>query len=479
MISHNSSASPCNPWQAIGQRSHHGIALPLFALHTANRSRSTFLDLIPVIQWCAKTGLDTLQLLPINDTGKTDSPYSLRSAFALHPRYLDFCHLPFAEGLSHLPLSNITSTEDPIFHQYLRATRDQFLACDEYRAFCLDAQFWLSHYLEGSAQGEEEQTRMSIVQFLCDRQMRAVKKAADTHSVFLMGDLPLFVDPNSVDVRAFPSLFERELSVGAPPDQFNAQGQHWGFPPYAWTAMRKEGYLWWKRRLQWAARYYHIYRIDHIVGLFRVWTCSRNPQDASGKFLPGDPALWIAQGRELLNMMLSASEMLPIGEDLGIIPNGVRETMRDLSICRTQVMRWERRWHDDGSYIPLEEYEPFGITTVATHDSESIREWWKNDAEAARRLSEEKGWCYHPILSRNEHEELLWDSHHTSSFFHVNPIQEYFSLLPDLSWHEEARNRINIPGTTSDHNWRYQTRAPIELWTQHQGLQALLRRVLG
>jgi 4-alpha-glucanotransferase len=243
--------------------------------------------------------------------------------------------------------------------------------------------------------------------------------------------------------------------------------------------MARDGYKWWRQRLQWAARYYHICRIDHIVGLFRVWTYPRSSPTQPGQFLPHDPARWLPGGEALLKMMQSATDMLFIGEDLGLIPEGVREIMRSMEICRTQVMRWERQWHEGGKYVPLDQYEPVGMTTLSTHDSEPIAEWWQLYPEEAGQLAANKGWSYHPVLARQYHEELLWDSHHTSSFLHINPIQEYFALIPELTWKDPSKNRINVPGIISDFNWSYRTPFSLEDWTSHKALNAAIQRILN
>jgi 4-alpha-glucanotransferase len=153
----------------------------------------------------------------------------------------------------------------------------------------------------------------SFLQFHCFAQMEQVRAHAARQRVFIQGDIPILVSPDSADVWAERDLFHLDLEAGAPPDLYNPQGQKWGFPLFNWDAMRKTQFAWWKRRLKLAERLFHLYRIDHVVGFFRIWGIVRGHPATAGSFFPPDPSLWAAQGRELLEMMLDATTLLERG----------------------------------------------------------------------------------------------------------------------------------------------------------------------
>jgi len=460
-------------WKKIGQRSHHGICLPLSALRSKQSCGiGEFLDLIPLIEWCRSIGFDCLQLLPLNDTGFDPSPYNPLSSCALDPIYLSLKDLPGANGLeSFFSLNDTPRLEREAVKQlkmeWLRAYFEK-QGCDHaaYRAFA-SRQTWLSEYARFMAFKEAFQGRHwkewpshleenpqavafhSYLQFLCYAQLEKVKAFASERSVFLIGDLPHLLSPDSADVWAHRSLFRLDLHGGAPPDAYNPLGQNWGFPLFDWDAMRSEHYAWWKRRLAALAPFYHIYRIDHVVGLFRIWAIAEGQKASEGSFVPPDPALWASAGREILEMMIGASPLLPIAEDLGTIPPEVYSTLKSLGICGTKVLRWEGE-------TPYDRYEPFSLTTVSTPDMEPLPLWWIRHPDEATRLCARKGWEYEPTLSRERQKEILKDAHHTSSHFHINLLQEYLYLVPELSWEQEER--INVPGTLLPTNWAYRFR---------------------
>lgn len=406
-------------WGKIGLRSHHGICVPLSAI-------GTFLDLMALIDWCKSVHLDCIQLLPLNDTGGDPSPYNPISSCALDPKYL--------------------SPNDP-------------LDMNGYDAFVKE-NGWLSAYSRFKEQRDGSQNH-AITQFHCFTQMERVRKHADLQGVYLMGDLPISVSPDSADVWEEPSLFRTDLEAGSPPDVFDPSGQHWGFPLFHWDAMGQQGYAWWKRRLQVMERFFHIYRIDHVVGLFRMWAIPRGRKVAEGSFIP-------APGKKLLEMMLDASSMLPIAEDLGTIPKEVNPILKELGICSTKVVRWQKN-------IPLNEYEPFSLTTLSTPDTEPLALWWTNTPSESVPFAAFMKLPYHPILSFQNRLAILRAAHHSGSFFHINLLQEILALFPELIWQSE---RINIPGTVSPTNWTYRLRPSIAELVNHEGLKGALREII-
>jgi 4-alpha-glucanotransferase len=318
----------------------------------------------------------------------------------------------------------------------------------------------------------------SFVQYLCFQQLERVKKYAEEHHVWLKGDIPILINRESADVWFHQHLFLLDFAAGAPPDMFNEEGQKWGFPLYNWNAAKEQNYEWWITRLQTAEHFYHLYRIDHIVGFFRIWAIPLHAPAKEGYFYPSEEKEWLPQGEQIMRMMLTNSSMLPIGEDLGVVPPQVRSLLKSLGICGTKVMRWERRWETDQGFIPPETYLPESMTTVSTHDSDTLTLWWQRNKEEAILYAGTQGWEYTPELSIQEHADILRQSHHSGSLFHINLLQEYFSLIPGMTWDAPEDERINFPGTVSERNWSYRFRPSIEEIVSHPFLKSRITSLI-
>jgi 4-alpha-glucanotransferase len=451
--------------------------------------------------------------LPLNETGDDPSPYNALSSCALNPLYLSLLDLPDANPPAE-PFSALTQLQRVAFsevkhqkikwlHLYFQQTFPALSQTSEYQAF-LKTNPWLENYalfqsfkdeyggkrwthwppeFHTPTQIEKEKRRASInfhsfVQYHCFSQLQKVHAYAQKRGVFLKGDIPILVSPDSCDVWNFPSLFNSHLFAGAPPDYYNPRGQSWGFPLFDWDEMRRTHFAWWKQRLEVASQFFDLYRIDHVVGFFRIWGIAEGQKPIEGHFVPSDRSLWRAQGQEILEMMIDATPLLPIAEDLGTIPKEVPLVLRELGICGTKVLRWERRWEGDRNYIPYSEYTPFSMTTVSTGDTDILPAWWKNSPEEAIPFAHFKNWMYSPTLSPEHHRQILYDAHHTPSYFHINLLQEYLALFPELIWPNLADERINVPGTQLPTNWTYRFRPFLEDILAHHGLADAIRQIL-
>lgn len=512
-------------WQKIGAYPHHGINIALFSLHSKHSlGIGDFSDLIPVIDWAAAIGLDIIQLLPLNDTGHDSSPYNALSAFALNSLHISLHSLPFLEdypelittleAIPSIPRSSrveyerVREIKESFLNLYYTKTKEKIFQSSDYESFIECSASWLKGYAlykalrlmyEGqpwtswpehlqnpdSERLEElyieyakEIEWHSFIQFICDQQLHAVKQHATSKGVHLMGDIPILISPESAEAWLHSRLFYFDRTAGSPPDFYSTEGQSWGFPIYNWDQIEKENYRWWIDRLQCASRYYSLYRLDHVVGFFRIWAIAAGQSSKQGLFEPADSSKWISQGKKIMNRMLEQCEMLPIGEDLGVVPPEVRSCLTQLGICGTKVMRWERRWDGDGRFIPIQNYPELSLTTVSTHDSEPLQLWWKNYPEEAEYYAHFKGWTYSPNLTYDQHYSILWDSHHTASLFHVNLLQEYFAMLPDLTWPDPEDERINVPGIIADTNWTYRMRPSIEEFTTNETLKTFLLNLI-
>lgn len=489
-------------WQSIGFKPHHGIALPLSSLRSQKSSGiGEFLDLLPLIDFCKKIGFDTIQLLPINDTGGDTSPYNIISSCALDPVYLSLGALPDSKDpifeckewneSPRVAIPEVKRQKMAWLYPYFQHTFASLEKEPSYQNFVKQHSAWLHPYAEFKAKRNQYQnthwrswketpapdTKFYLfLQYHCFAQMEKVKAYATEKGCFLQGDIPILLNSNSADVWKNQHLFQHDLVAGAPPDYYNRLGQKWDFPIFDWEAMRKENFSWWRQRLTVASHLYHIYRIDHVVGFFRIWAIPKEADAISGHFIPENPHLWESLGREILTMMIEASPLLPIAEDLGTIPPEVPRTLKEFGICGTKVVRWQRRWHDGKEFIPMNEYEPFSLTTISTHDSETLAMWWKNAPEEATLLACQKHWMYNPELTKEQRCALLYDAHHSKSYFHINLLQEYLALFPELVSPNPEDERINVPGSVLPTNWTYRFKPIIEEMLECQPLIEEMKR---
>ncbi len=503
-------------WEKVGIYPHHGIQLPLSALHSQNSAGiGEFFDLLPLIDWLQEIGMDVLQLLPINDTMGEPSPYFAISSCALNPIFLSLSSLPLSEektlqqdlldlqrlsSLEHIPYPIIYRKKLEWLRQYFHIQKKNLLFDPALQSF-VDSHPFLPLYALFLILGEKEKTlnwskwdpslhRLSqekirslleenreelfffyFLQYLAFAQMQKVKEHAAKKKILLLGDLPIMMSPHSADVFWHQSLFNLEYSAGAPPDDFNQEGQKWNFPLFDWEGMKQDHFSWWKERLSIAALFYDLYRIDHIVGFFRTWAVPKLEKASHGFFLPQDRTLWKQEGEEHLSKIIELSSILPMGEDLGQIPQETFDVMKKLGICGMRVMRWQ---HDK----KLDAYNPLSITTLSTHDTETLQEWWHNHPTESRLLARQKNWSYSSQLTSDQRKALLFDSHHTSSLFHINLLQEYLSLFPNLTWPFFEMERINIPGTILPSNWCYRFRPSLEEIIHHEGCKKAIQEII-
>lgn len=267
-----------------------GTAVPVFSLRTADDfGIGDFRDLRPLVDWAVATGQCIIQLLPVNDTTRRgeweDSyPYSPISSFALHPLYLRLQDLGIRKTAAftaeQTALNALPEIDWPrvakakmawIRKAYLaRGARD--LSSAACRKFATENAFWLDEYAAFCARRDGLEPKYYVwMQYHLDKQLSEEVRYARAHGVYFKGDLPIGVSADSAEAHFHPELFNLDSSAGAPPDYFSADGQNWGFPTYNWEAMEADGYAWWKSRLRVMSRYFDAFRIDHIIGWFRIW----------------------------------------------------------------------------------------------------------------------------------------------------------------------------------------------------------------
>ena len=295
-----------------------GTAIPVFSLRTEDDfGVGEFYDLKKMVDWAAETGQSILQLLPINDTTMLHTwedsyPYNPNSTFALHPQFL---HLPAAgvkvddeykalqaelNALEQIDYERVNNAKLELLHKAFDKTFKKLSATKGYQAFVENNAHWLLPYaafcvlrdLNGTpdfsqwkgyakyskkkvaAFCEEHKAEIDFwcfVQYHLDLQLSEVCKYAHSKGVIFKGDLPIGISRTSVDAWLYPELFHMNSQAGAPPDAFSADGQNWGFPTYNWEKMAEDDFAWWKSRLAKMSEYFDAFRIDHILGFFRIW----------------------------------------------------------------------------------------------------------------------------------------------------------------------------------------------------------------
>ncbi|MGN1210287.1 MAG: 4-alpha-glucanotransferase [Candidatus Cryptobacteroides sp.] len=295
-----------------------GTAIPVFSLRSEDDfGVGEFHDLKKMADWAQATGQSVLQLLPVNDTTMTGTwqdsyPYNANSTFALHPQFI---HLPDAgvetddeykalqaelNALPEVDYERVNNEKTRLMHKAFDKTGKKVLASAAYKKFFAANSHWLIPYAafctlrdlngtpdfskwgEYATYSEEKVAALCrryktdvdfhcFIQYHLDRQLTEACEYAHSKGVVLKGDLPIGISRTSADAWLYPALFHLDSQAGAPPDAFSAFGQNWGFPTYNWERMAKDGFAWWKARLGKMNAYFDAFRIDHILGFFRIW----------------------------------------------------------------------------------------------------------------------------------------------------------------------------------------------------------------
>lgn len=332
-----------------------GVLVPVFSLRTPDSTGvGEFLDLVPLAEWCQSCSLDLIQLLPVNDTGDDASPYNALSAFALHPVYCrvqvvpEYARLdPAVQKAVDKQLSSLKSNKNNFEYMKVRSTKISVLKTifeafepaiktnKELKSWLADNpwakdygvfmalkdqhqragwKFWREEVRRGSRNLIDrlwEQKEISgaalfwaWLQFRIEEQFLLAVKSLDEKGITLKGDIPIMMNEDSVDVWSQPENFFLDLRAGAPPDMFSRMGQNWGFPIYNWDYLEAHDYSWWRSRLKQADKFYHAFRIDHVLGFFRIWTIPHeNTEGILGYFKP--------------SIFLSLNELANLGFDKG------------------------------------------------------------------------------------------------------------------------------------------------------------------
>jgi 4-alpha-glucanotransferase len=503
------------------------------------------------IDWVAQIGFKLVQLLPINETGADNSPYNAISATAIEPTTLhlapnspqdltreDFDAAVAGADLRSLRLGEVKYRQvkklkrrilEKAFANFSANAREERQL--EFETFCEEEAAWLRDYAFFRVLMEENEdsaawnrwpaqhqsierarnwlrrlpqdrqaglaTRQNFfcyVQWIAHQQWRAIKSYAEERGVALMGDIPFGVSYYSADVFARPDEFMLDWCGGAPPEPYfkddaftQKWGQNWGIPLYRWDRMRADNFEWWRERVRSVRRIFHLFRIDHVLGFYRIyafpWRPRKNKQffpldwnqmleRTSGRaphFVPRDdetPENSEAnkrEGEEYLRVVLDeAGATRVIGEDLGLVPDYVRPNLRALGIAGFKIPQWEVRGEQ---VTPGNEYERLSVATYTTHDHKPIRALWEDAFEHPTATSEQSRFDlakiavfagFDPRIDRVDFEKDFYPAIMGALF--ESEAWLAVVMITDLL---ARKYRFNVPGTKANLNWTRRIRRSI------------------
>ena len=526
-----------------------GVLIPLFALRSeTDQGIGDVGTLRRFIRWAAAAGFTVVQLLPINETGGDNSPYNAVSSMALDPTTLELTPESLPELSREAYDAALGATDlaalrvGPVRYGQVKALKQRLLrnaferfegGDSERRAdferFQTERAGWLEGYTlfralmernghtecwdrwpaeqqtaqlasgwEAGLVGQEqaafrrERRFFAFVQWVAYRQWEALKQEAGEQGVGLMGDIPLGVSYYSADFFASPEIFEPGWYGGAPPEPYfkddpftQKWGQNWGIPVYDWQAMGRDDFAWWRQRVGGVRDLFHLFRIDHILGFYRIYSFPWRPE-RNGEFLPlsreeamartggrlprfkpRDDESWDSreanrsEGDRLLRVVLEAAgDTRLIGEDLGTVPDYVRPNLTALGIAGFKIPIWEPD-HRTGGLLAGGEYDRLSLATFGTHDHEPLRalwgRWYADPGEGhhqLRRLSHFAGLAHEPVPAFDEtiHAGLLEALFRSNSWIAI-------CMITDLLAREE---RFNVPGTAAESNWSQRMHLTVE-----------------
>jgi len=475
-----------------------GIAVPLFSL-TSNHGWGIgeFPDLADFAAWLSEAGQSVVQILPINEMPPIEtSPYSAMTAMALDPIYIslpdvpDFAAIGGADALDGAERAEITRLRRLprvdyaavrwLKDRWLRRSFDRFLKMEVARgtqraahfdAFRAAQSWWLDEYalfralhahheernwaewptaLAAADRDAVQQIRPSLILEITYRsflQWIAAEQWADARRrawpVRVFGDLPFMISADSPDVWARQNEFRFDATIGVPPDAFSETGQDWGLPPWRMDVMQSSGYTWMRNRARRYGGLYDGYRIDHLVGLYRMYV---RPVDKSRSnfFEPADEASQQQLGETLVEILRgrdssrepNAPSPEVFAEDLGSIPPFVRASMTRLQLPGVKVLRWEKHWDLDGTPpIDPATFPELSVATTGTHDIEPLAATPDGETSAQRAATLQS------LLSAGSALTLL-------------PLQDVFGWA----------DRINTPAVVDDVNWTWRLPWPVDAW---------------
>ncbi len=410
------------------------------------------------VDWLESAGALWWQLLPVGPIGPGNSPYASSSAFAGEPLYISLERLaddgllssadvtaPREMRTGNVRYGEVRRFKEPRLRRAFEAWQGGSGDREGYDAFCEHEAGWLDAWCDAAAQEDTADRDTAdagdcarFLQFQFDRQWRALRAHASERGVRLMGDAPLFVGLDSVDVASRPELFRLDASgapevlTGCPPDAMNEDGQLWGHPHYRWDAHRADGFGWWRSRMRRQLELFDAIRIDHFIGFRNAFEIPAGAETAR------DGAWVETPGEELLDAIQDELGGLPlIAEDLGSVTAEVHALRDAYGLPGMRVLAW--------GFTPHSFHAPFAVPEnavvyPATHDNDTCVGWWRGlDPKSKKRVR---------TLTGGEGKSVAEDLRRTAcgTRAHTALIQ-----LQDILGLGRA-TRTNTPGTPSG-NW--------------------------
>ena len=550
-----------------------GVAIPVFSLRSKESwGIGDFGDLLSMVKWAESVGMGAVQILPIYDTTATHSwtdsyPYNSISIYALHPIYLQISkslYTPSAEtekerkrlnALPQIDYEAVSRLKWEVTKELYEKEGAKTMRSVGFKRFYEKNEHWLRPYAVfsylrdkfGTAEfgkwdtlstyNEEEVADLSIkhkkevgiyyfVQYLLHIQLLEVANYARKNSIVLKGDIPIGISRNSVEAWKEPQYFNMDCDTGAPPDTFCDDGQNWGFPTYNWLAMSLDGYRWWTNRMRKMAEYFSAYRIDHILGFFRIWEIPHNRPALEGHFSPALPMtigeiesygvkfreelfiadkhsqstwhpridalknpvflsmseeekvgfarlfeeffyhrhnqFWYDEAMKKLPVLTRSTQMIVCGEDLGMIPECVPWVMKGLGILSLEIQSMPKvPWHEFGM---LKDYPWLSVCTISSHDTPTLRGWWKEDKFRSQRYynnflgiygdapADMPAWLAENII--RQHLEC-------PSIMCILTLQDWLATDEVKRNQDVESERINVPSNPR-HYWRWRMHLTID-----------------
>lgn len=545
-----------------------GVAVPVFSL----RSRYScgigeFLDLKLLADWCSKVGLKIIQILPINDTRTDDSwdnsyPYKAISTKALHPIYLNLSEMgtlynesdkeyfeqqrDYLNAKDYVDYPEVMKVKEAYFRKIFEQTWHEVKNRNDYRTFFNENRDWLIPYAEFCCQRSIDKVQQPefyhFLQYHLDKQLKEAVDYMHHKGIALKGDIPIGIGRDSVDAQTNPELFNMDCQAGAPPDAFATEGQNWGFPTYNWEAMEKDNYKWWRDRLTQMSRYFDAYRIDHILGFFRIWEIPiEYSQGTMGHFSPALPLdlfnldlnasqieglflrdkhdknkfhpridmhltqtynelndaqkdtlnklyddffyhrneeLWKSEALKKLPKIIEASDMMVCGEDLGMVPACVPEVMQQLNILSLEVQRMPKKYGE--TFVNPRENPYLSVDTTSTHDTSTLRGWWEENGELTNRF-------YREMLGHHEGAPYFAEpwvcqeiirQHLDSSSMWVIIPIQDYIAMDGEFRWNETQREQINIPADSHHHWCYKMHQSLESLNERQGFNDMLSRMI-
>ena len=488
-----------------------GILVPLFSVPSSQSwGIGEFTDFPRFGAWLERAGQRVVLMLPLSEMppGET-SPYSALSVMAIDPQFItldavdDFRaiggeaalepelrgEIAVARAAGAIDYAHVRHLKEVALRRSFARFKDDEWAKDGARAGALreyiSAQsWWLDDYAlfralkkhhgkqlwlewpepirvrrpEALAAARvdlaDEVLYRQYLQWIAGSQWAAARAALPGVKVF--GDLPFAVGTESADVWARQDEFRLDLSIGVPPDAFSATGQDWRLPAYRWDVLAERDFTLLRQRAERCADLFDGYRVDHLVGFFRMYT--RPMSGGQGSFTPVEQSAQQALGEWILGVFQQSGAEI-IAEDLGVVPDFVRDSLARLSIPGYKVLRWERDWHVQGQpFKDPSTYARVAVATSGTHDTEPLAVWWETAAPDEREAileipsirsclnaDDRMRAVQSTDLSSSMRNALLEALFGSGADLLVLPIQDVFG------W----RDRINEPATIGPHNWSW------------------------